>query len=197
LSRPKADINVNEKCDGLTPLHKAARSGHSEIVKLLLDHGADVNAKTDYGYSAINGRTPLHESIAFGPYNMRKREICALLLKHGADVNAQDQNKETPFFESIRTTLVNTGICVLLVEHGADVNAKDRCNETPLFRAALLAMAMKERVVPNEPVFRGMIETCVLFLENGADPGYPHLHSFAGMGSADVCCQIQRISGIE
>ena len=45
---------------GCTPLYYAVRHGHVEIVKLSLDHRANVNAK-DYG-----DRTPLHEATAHG-----------------------------------------------------------------------------------------------------------------------------------
>jgi len=40
--------------DSLTPLHCAARSGHDQVVDLLLEKGASVTAKTK------NGLTPLH-----------------------------------------------------------------------------------------------------------------------------------------
>jgi len=40
--------------DSLTPLHCAARSGHDQVVDLLLEKGALVTAKTK------NGLTPLH-----------------------------------------------------------------------------------------------------------------------------------------
>ena len=38
-----AKCNVQEK-DGLTPLHLAVYHGHVKSVKLLIDHGADVNS---------------------------------------------------------------------------------------------------------------------------------------------------------
>lgn len=43
--------------DGLTPLHCAARSGHDQVMDLLLERGAPVMAKTK------NGLSPLHMSI--------------------------------------------------------------------------------------------------------------------------------------
>ena len=44
--------------DGSTPLHEAARSGRKEIAELLIDKGAEVNAKED------GGMTPLHPAAA-------------------------------------------------------------------------------------------------------------------------------------
>ena len=43
--------------DGLTPLHCAARSGHDQVMDLLLERGAPVVAKTK------NGLSPLHMSV--------------------------------------------------------------------------------------------------------------------------------------
>ena len=42
---PNSDINARTKSTGFTPLHLAAQQGHSDIVFLLLEHGADPNAK--------------------------------------------------------------------------------------------------------------------------------------------------------
>ena len=60
---------------GSTPLHEVV--GHPELVRLLLDHGADPNAR-DVGDNA----TPLHFAAASAPL-----ESVRLLLDAGADVN--------------------------------------------------------------------------------------------------------------
>ena len=48
----QANINLGAK-DGITPLHAAAFGGHVNVVGLLIDHGADVNATDCYGYSPL------------------------------------------------------------------------------------------------------------------------------------------------
>ena len=58
---------------GDTPLHHAVSYGDSELVKILLDHGADINAKDN------RGQTPLKSAR-----RRKKEEIVKLLLKHGA-----------------------------------------------------------------------------------------------------------------
>jgi ankyrin repeat protein len=58
----------------------AAWNGHLEIVKLLLEHGADVNAKME-GLG-----TALHLAASNGHL-----EIVKLLLENGADVNAKTE----------------------------------------------------------------------------------------------------------
>ena len=63
----------------------AAKEGNIEAVKQHLTAGADVNAKTESGW------TPLHEAARSG-----RKEIAELLIDKGADVNAQGQYMGTP-----------------------------------------------------------------------------------------------------
>ncbi len=63
-------------------IHKAARSGNIEAVKLLIANGTDVNARDK------DGETPLHEASSGG-----YKEIIELLIAKGADVNAKDNSK--------------------------------------------------------------------------------------------------------
>ncbi len=90
---------------GLTALHLAAQYGRIEIAKLLLERGADVNAKSPI----INDMTPLHLAVwrghkkldvkpmpelvqEYGVYHLLP-EIPRLLLEHGADVNVRDSER--------------------------------------------------------------------------------------------------------
>jgi ankyrin repeat protein len=83
-----------------TPLHHALAGGADiEVIRLLLDSGADVNAKTSpgvysynlYGSTPTRGETPLHRAAAFASI-----EIVQLLLQARADRAALDVNGETP-----------------------------------------------------------------------------------------------------
>lgn len=49
----EAGVNINKKSIGMTPLMFAARQNRVKIVKLLLANGADINAKSDKGYTAL------------------------------------------------------------------------------------------------------------------------------------------------
>jgi uncharacterized protein len=83
-----------------TPLHHAFAGGADiEVIRLLLDRGADVNAKTlpgvcsynFYGSTPTRGETPLHRAAAFA-----SMEIVQLLLQAGADRAVRDVNGESP-----------------------------------------------------------------------------------------------------
>lgn len=72
-----------------TPLMEAASAGHLDIVKLLLNHNADVNAH------CATGNTPLMFACAGGQVDVVK-----VLLKHGANVEEQNENGHTPLMEA-------------------------------------------------------------------------------------------------
>ena len=106
-----ADVNILNY-DGYTPLHKTIKENtNNEIIKVLLDAGADVNASG-------KGDTPLHCAITAPSYdNKRSRrlgfstcnnpndfcegcevDVIKILLNAGADVNAIDWRGKTPLF---------------------------------------------------------------------------------------------------
>ena len=62
-----------------TPLHSACAKGHVEIVKYLVDHGAQIEATSNK-----KGFTPLHLASQFN-----HRCIVEFLLENGADASAQ------------------------------------------------------------------------------------------------------------
>lgn len=66
-----ADSNVQ-------PIHYAARAGNVETVQLLLDAGADPEARTQHGMRA------LHYAVS-----MRSKEACEALIGAGVDVGAR------------------------------------------------------------------------------------------------------------
>ncbi|KAG8552329.1 hypothetical protein GDO81_004477 [Engystomops pustulosus] len=90
-----------------TPLHLAAGYNRVKIVQLLLQHGADVQAK-DKG-----DLVPLHNACSYGHY-----EVTELLVKHGACVNAMDLWQFTPLHEAASKNRVE--VCSLLLSYGAD-----------------------------------------------------------------------------
>jgi ankyrin repeat protein len=104
---------------GDTPMHAAAGKGHTEIVALLLEHGADANVRDQ------NGQAPLHDAASNGHF-----QVVRLLLAKGADVNAEMHDDLTPLHNAARSG--NAQIVRLLLDRGADVNAKSADGKTPL-----------------------------------------------------------------
>ncbi len=103
---------VNAQNDvGETPLGRAVVAMHpnEELVKYLLDHGADVEGSAKWGES------PLHGAAGGGSKN-----IVVLLLEHGAKVNARSRYGRTPMgFAAWRD---RTEVADVLLAHGAEIN---------------------------------------------------------------------------
>lgn len=79
------DIEARDE-HGNTALIVAAQNGHTALVKMLVDKGADVGA--------VNGKrnTPLHYAVAYD-----FKEIADMLLLAGADEYIQNTNGLTPY----------------------------------------------------------------------------------------------------
>ena len=88
LLKKGADVNAkfNTATPASTPLHCASMDNNYELVKLLLENGADVNINNKYN------ETPLYCIIAYCRLNDRKieRKIIKLLISKGADINAKN-----------------------------------------------------------------------------------------------------------
>jgi ankyrin repeat protein len=109
--------------DTSPPLSLAVSHGHSEITALLLQHGADPNSVDAFGI------TPLLAAIA-----KRRLDLVQLLLQYKAKVNASTTVlQQTPLFLAILSEQVD--MVQLLIEHGADVSVQDPRGCTPLFMA--------------------------------------------------------------
>lgn len=69
----------------VTPLHSACATSNLAMARLLIEYGADVNAKQ------MQGVTPLHSAAHNGQIDLVK-----LLIDCGADTNAKMENGQTP-----------------------------------------------------------------------------------------------------
>jgi len=125
---------------GATLLMHAAAFGTVEILKLLLDAGADVNARNDFDATALL-------------WGARDAEKSRLLIEHGANVNARSKQGRTPLMlASLRPGGSET--VALMLQKGADPKVQDGRGDTALGLAASI----------------GEVETMRLLLAKGADP---------------------------
>lgn len=113
---------------GDTPLHWPAHNGYIDIVKLLLEHGADPRQQENNWI----GGTPLHWA------SERHPEICKLLIDAGTDVNAQVDRPGshhlggTPLHWCARQRDDCAEVIELLLANGADGGLLDAAGKTAL-----------------------------------------------------------------
>jgi len=127
---------VNEMSDGWAPLHEAAyrtfhgtsEQDYAAVVKVLIEHGADVNIQGNPKSGNFKNYTALHFAISKG-----QAEIAKVLVKHGASLKICNGSGETPLHMAAWCDHAN--IVRLLVDHGANLNAKDAKSNTPLMVA--------------------------------------------------------------
>lgn len=100
-----AGVNVNSRSAGGTPLFLAAGEGRLNAVRYLLDEGADVNLRGDYGNTALT------EATYYGHLNVIKE-----LLQRGANVNVMSIDG-TPLDIAIGRN--NVAVADLLKHYGA------------------------------------------------------------------------------
>ncbi|HWE93859.1 MAG TPA: ankyrin repeat domain-containing protein [Tepidisphaeraceae bacterium] len=134
LLEHKPDLNyVAER--GLRPLHLAAAYDLTNVMQLLLDAGADINATTTEGSMLFcgplfqKGDTPLHVAAENGFLSSAE-----FLVRHGAKVNVRNADGQTPlhFAAASHFPKVAEPMTRILIEHHADVNALDAAGGTPL-----------------------------------------------------------------
>ena len=116
-----------------------ASSSYRRVIQLLLQHGADVNARDQ------SHNMPLHLALFESDTDVR------LLIEHGADIHARDGNHSTPLH--LASAEGSTKTVKLLIEHGADVHAEDESYSTPLHLATS----------------KGNAETIQLLIKHGLD----------------------------
>jgi ankyrin repeat protein len=125
VGQKHADVNIFDE-KKRSPLHMATFHGSSNILKYLVDHGADLECKDQ------DGNTPLHETLR---YLIPQDDICKYLVERGAEVNKKNNKGETPLRMAISRDLFE--LCKYMIQHGGvDVDRKNEDGETLMHVAA-------------------------------------------------------------
>lgn len=156
-----ADANLRNHL-GHTPLSTAVSNGCYQSARLLLEYGADLEARLP------DGRSVLHHSI------LRKDQaLCDLMIDWQADLN-EDLGDHTPL-----TLAIATGCCEIaqsLIEAGADVDQRSTSGNTPLLTA----------ISSDHPTIASILIDCNAALDMANSVGYRPIHMAARRNSVAV-----------
>jgi ankyrin repeat protein len=144
LDRPYNQITGRQREFYQPPLHLAARYGYLDVVRLLLDTGAEVDVDDFFA------NTPLHEALNYG-----QAEGAAILIAAGADVNRtrnQPGNPaETPLLMVVKSQEYDTDAKVSLIQTlaqaGADVNNTNTVGDSPVLAAVRYGMDQRYAII--------------------------------------------------
>jgi ankyrin repeat protein len=141
-----SDVNFRDQ-HGTTPLMYAAALGSLQAMKVLLQAGADLNAKNAFGATALM-------------WCINQPDMVRLLVAKGVDVNARSKMGRTPLLLAASYG-GNSEVVRLLLAKGAKVITRDNFEITPLIAATQA----------ND------LATVKLLLEQGADIKGVDIHS--------------------
>ena len=160
------------------------------MVFLLLDQGADIDARSD------EDRTPLHLAVAQG-----SAEMVSLLLDQGADIDARSDEGRTPLHLAVAQG--SAEMVSLLLDRGADHDVRDKSRRTPLLLAiysnspanVIRLLRDEENKIPlkiREAINLGNLNGLRLLLDQGADievkytDGWTPLHLAVREGNVEM-----------
>ncbi|XP_008217571.3 uncharacterized protein LOC103318097 [Nasonia vitripennis] len=149
----KARIDIKTKCDKLTPLSIACKSNKKDMVEMLINRGADVNADGGFPlfYAVSNSNVDVINILLNKKANIHKKyilnsnllhlavtmsdcETIKFLLSRGINVNCEGEKRYTPLHMAVDNDY-NLAVDILLSK-GANIHCQTDEGLTPLHIAA-------------------------------------------------------------
>ena len=166
----------------VTPLIIAAHNGHLNSVKILLGHGADIEARGTLKIEdqVVEGCTPLWAAANSGHLDVMK-----LLIEQNAEVDGRTLRGGTPLRGA--TYYGHLDIVRCLFESGADVNARMNEGHTPL----MLACSFGHLSVVTYLINKGA------FMDLQCKDGRTALHSAVKWGHFEIVSQLLALGALQ
>jgi ankyrin repeat protein len=126
------DVNASNRVDLVTPLMSAVRGHHEDIVRLLLEKGADINARNAENQTALMYAA---WSVDAG--------IVRLLIERGADIEACSKGGTTALSQALKMTqsteVSSVSEIVQILQDAAEARQRlATCHQTAIERQAAL-----------------------------------------------------------
>jgi ankyrin repeat protein len=138
--------------DGQTPFIRAALSGDIQVMRLLLQHGADPNLATNQGSTALMAAAGINWIPAQTVTRSEAEyiEAVTLCLERGADVNATNSLKLAAIHGAANRGW--TSIIQILADHGATLDQADIGGRTPMVFAEGIFLAIRPPVAKPDAI---------------------------------------------
>ena len=166
LSIFMVDLNFESRYQ--SPLNLAAKKGYKDVVRLLLDGGAEPNRRS------YSGGTPLKWAAWYG-----HKDVVQLLMERGATPQIADCSGNTPLHYAAQDGRKH--IVKLLLDEAADPNAQNKLGLTSLHKA----------------VFMGHKEVVQILLDRGAKPNMANHLGWSPLFFARVRKQLEMAEILE
>lgn len=197
-----ADADPDSSENGVTPLLVSSARGNQDVVKILVEKGADVNhtppplseqrieraaipdPEKEKLATAVSGDTPLISAV-----RNDHPDTVSYLLEKGADINQPNRHSETPGLLAAR--LGRSDIMDMLLDRGLDPDLPIATEYNDYFIASILKQE-KARALLIEAVLKDHADTARVLLQRGGNPnvrdrdGRTALSWAAEMGYRDV-----------
>lgn len=195
LVKAGANVNAKDSLDGSSPLHQAIYHNlNIEIIRLLLDHGADVDIRGD----KPEGWTPLHIAATHG-----RLAAAAYLVIRGADLGAKDADGGTALHRP--ATSGEADMVLWLLDHGAEIEAERNDGNTALALAVLYGKSQAVEVLVQNgatgldirsmfyAAARGHLDVMRILKDHGA---YINAQAPGGTTALHMAAEQNRISAV-